>query len=111
MAKVVVVMADMAVGKEFTQYANEIKLMGKLDRIVWDEIHKWQTDTFRPKLMEGGDWSLGVQEIFLTATWPPYLQKKFMRRWKIHNETTIRIPNRKPRVHYTVKVFKNDEFE
>ena len=41
MAKVVVVMADMAVGKEFTQYTNEIKLMGKLDRIVWNEIHKW----------------------------------------------------------------------
>jgi len=54
--------------------------MGKLDRIVWDEIHKWQTDTFRPKLMESSDWSLGVQEAFLTATWPPYLQKKFMQR-------------------------------
>src|SRR5205814_4541317 len=105
------VMADTAVGKEFTQYANEIKLMGKLDRIVWDEIHKWQTDTFRPKLMESSDWSLGVQEVFLTATWPPYLQKKFMQRWKIHNETTIRILNRKPKVRYTIKVFKDDEFE
>lgn len=111
MAKVVVVMGDTAVGKEFTQYANEIKLIGKLDRIVWDEIHKWVTDTFRPKLMESSDWSLGVQEVFLTATSPPYLQKKFMQRWKIQNETTIRIPNRKPKVRYTIKVFKDDEFE
>jgi DEAD/DEAH box helicase len=111
MAKVVIVMADTAVGKEFTQYANEIKLMHKLDRIVWDEIHKWITDTFRPKLMEACDWSLGVQEVFLTATWPPYLQKKFMDRWKIQNASTIRIPNRKPRVRYTVRIFKDDEFE
>ena len=34
MAKMMIVMADTAVGKEFTQYANEIKLMGKLDCIV-----------------------------------------------------------------------------
>jgi hypothetical protein len=111
MAKVVVVMADTAIGNEFTQYANEIKLMDKLDRVIWDEVHKMQTDTYRSRLMEGSNWSLDVQEIFLTATWPPYLQKIFIKRWKIQNATTIRIPNRKPRVRYTVKVFKDDEFE
>jgi DEAD/DEAH box helicase len=111
MAKVVVVMAETAMRKEFTQYANEIKLMGKLDRIIRDEIHKWKTDTFRPKLMEGSDWSLGVQEVFLTATWPSYMQKKFMREWKIQNAMTIRIPNKKPRVRYTIKIFKDNEFE
>lgn len=55
MAKVVIVMADTVVGKEFTQYANEIKLMSKLDRLMWDEIHKWETDTYRKKLMETSD--------------------------------------------------------
>ena len=34
MARVIIVTADIVVGKEFTQYANEIKLMNKLDRIV-----------------------------------------------------------------------------
>lgn len=111
MAKVVVVMADTVVGKEFTQYANEIKLMGKLDRLAWDEIHKLETDTYRTKLMETSDWSLGVDEVFITATWPPYIHRKFVRRWKIRNETVIRIPNKKPKVRYTVSVFKDDEFE
>jgi hypothetical protein len=111
MAKVVVVMAETAAGKEFIQYANGIKLMGKLDRVIRDEIHKWETDTFRPKLMASSDWSLGVQEVFLTATWPSYMVKQFIQRWKIQNATTIRIPNIKPRVRYTVKIFKDNEFE
>jgi hypothetical protein len=111
MTKIVIVMTDMIVEKEFTQYANEIKLMGKLDRIVWDEIHKWQTDTFHSKLMENNDWSLRIQEVFLTITSSPYLQKKFMQQWKIHNETMIKIPNRKSKVRYTIKIFKNDDFK
>lgn len=111
MAKIVIVLADTAIGKEFTQYANGIKLLGKLDRIIWDEIHKWITDTFRPKLMEAGNWALGVSETFLTATWPLYMHKMFVKRWKIQNETVIRLPNKKPRVRYTIKVFKDDKFE
>lgn len=111
MAKVVVVMAETAAGKEFTQYANEIKMIGKLDRVIRDEIHKWDTDIYRPKLIESSNWSLGTQEVFLTATWPSYMEKKFIKRWKIQNATTIRIPNRKPRVRYTVKIFKDNEFE
>jgi superfamily II DNA helicase RecQ len=98
-------------GKEFSHFANEIKLMGKLDRIVWDEIHKWITDTYRPKMMDSSDWMRDVPAIYITATWPPSLQRDFMRRWKIEDETTIRIANQKPRVRYTVCVFKDDEFE
>ena len=110
MARIVIVTADMAVGKQFNQYATDIKMMGKLDRIVWDEIHKWTTDTYRPKLMEAGNWPLGVQEIFLTATSPPYLQKKMIQSWKIRNETIIRIPNQKPKMRYTVMIFEDEDF-
>jgi len=111
MANVVIVTAEVAMGKEFTHYANEIKQMGKLDRIVWDEVHKWETDTYRPKLREANHWCLGVQEVYLTATWPRYLQTRFLRRWKIQDPTIIRIPNKKPKVRYTVSVFEDEEFE
>jgi len=111
MANVVIVTAETALGDEFTHFANEVKLMGKLDRIVYDEVHKWEADTFRPKLRVANHWCLGVQEVYLTATWPQYLQKRFMTRWEIHNPKVIRIPNKKPKVRYTVSVFDDEEFE
>jgi len=111
MAKVIIVIPETAIGKQFTHFANEIKLLGKLDRIVWDEVHKMGTDTYRPKIMESCNWTLGTQEVFITATSPPYLHTQFKRRWKIQDERMIRIPNQKPRVCYNVHVFEDDDFE
>ena len=56
----------------------DIHLKGRLDHIVFDEIHKLVTDAnFRPKLEELNKLVLPVQYVFLIATFPPSLIERF----------------------------------
>jgi superfamily II DNA helicase RecQ len=104
MAKIIIVVTETAVGSEFGQTILDIHLKGRLDRIVFDEIHKLITDlNFRPKLEQLNQLALPVPYLFLTATFPPSLIDKFNNSMLIENPTFIRTINQKPRVRYNVR--------
>jgi hypothetical protein len=51
MARIVIVVTETAVNSSFSQFILDIYLAKKLDRIVFDEAHKLETDlNYRPKL-------------------------------------------------------------
>ena len=82
----------------------DIHLKGRLDRIVFDEIHKLVTDAnFRPKLEELNKLVLPVQYVFLTATFPPSLIERFNDSMLTQGATFTRQVNHKPRVRYNVE--------
>jgi superfamily II DNA helicase RecQ len=106
-ATIIVVVTESAVTGSFGQTILDIHLRGRLDRIVFDEIHKLVMDVgFRPKLEQLRNLALSVQYLFLTATFPPSLIDKFDESMLIENPTFIRQVNQKPRVRYNVKRFR-----
>jgi superfamily II DNA helicase RecQ len=105
-ATIILVVTESAISGSFGQAILDIHLRGRLDRIVFDEIHKLVMDVgFRPKLEDLKDLALPVQYIFMTATFPPSLIDKFNNSMLIENPTFIRQVNHKPRVRYNVKRF------
>ena len=71
MAKIIIIVTKSATSASFHQMILDIHLKGRLDRIVFDEVHKLITDVnFRPKLENLQKLSLSVQYISLTATFP-----------------------------------------
>ena len=78
MARIIIVITESAASSSFAQFMLDIHLKGRLDRIVFDEIHKLITDAnFRPKLEELNKLVLPVQYVFLIATFPPSLIERF----------------------------------
>jgi len=104
MARIIIVVTESAASSSFAQFMLDIHLKGRLDRIVFDEIHKLVMDSnFRPKLEELNKLVLPVQYVFLTATFPPSLIERFNDSMLIQDATFIRQVNHKPRVRYNVE--------
>jgi len=104
MARIIIVITESAASSSFAQFMLDIHLKGRLDRIVFDEIHKLVTDAnFRPKLEELNKLVLPVQYVFLTATFPPSLIERFNNSMLIQDATFIRQVNHKPQVRYNVE--------
>jgi superfamily II DNA helicase RecQ len=104
-AKIIIVITESAISDSFVQFILDIHIKGKLDRIVFDEMHKIITDvSFRPRLEELNKLALPVQFVFLTATFPPLMIKKFEERMLIKNGIYIRQVSHKAQVRYSVQV-------
>jgi len=108
-AKVIIVVTESAVNTNFMQFILDVHLKGELERIVFDEIHKLITDVgFRPKLEQLYKLVLGVQFIYLTATFPPTMIDKFNDQMIIRNPVFIRQVSHKPRVRYDIQILSGD---
>ena len=110
-ARIIIVVTESAASSSFTQFMLDIHLKGRLDRIVFDEIHKLVTDAnFRPKLEALNKLVLPVQYVFLTATFPPSLIAQFNDSMLIYEPTFIRQVNHKPQVRYNVERLQTKGF-
>jgi len=109
MARIIIVVTESAVNSNFVQYILDIHLKGRLDRIVFDEIHKLVKDiNFRPKLEQLNQLSLSIQYVFLTATFPPTLMSTFHKQMLIKDPIFVRQVNHKPLVRYEVRRLSGD---
>jgi superfamily II DNA helicase RecQ len=78
MSTIVIIVTESAVTSTCMQFIVDIFLAKRLDRIVFDECHKLIMDVnFRPKLAGIKDICVGTQLIFLMATFPPTMLKRF----------------------------------
>jgi superfamily II DNA helicase RecQ len=79
--RVIIITAESACTKGFTEFLRKLSLRAELDRIFIDECHTILDSTadFRPKMKEVGFRlaDIGVQMVFLTATLPPSEENTF----------------------------------
>lgn len=108
--RVTVISAEAAVGEDFLQWAADLSVRGRLDRIVIDECHLTFTaaDEYRGKLrdlvlLRG----LGCPFVFLTGTLPPLRQREFEEAMQLQNPLYIRASSHRLNVRYSVVRVKN----
>ena len=77
-AKVVVVVAETTLTMDFRCFLAGLDRSKELSASGFDEAHKLVTDvSYRPKLMEMKSIALSVQQVFLSATFPPSMKAEF----------------------------------
>jgi superfamily II DNA helicase RecQ len=112
MATIVIIVTESAVTSTGMQFIVDIHLAKRLDRIVYDECHKLLEDVrFRPKLAEIKNISVGVQSIFLTATFPPTILARYQEHLTLTAPQFVRMVNYKLRTRYNVKVLNANKFK
>ncbi|KFY66180.1 hypothetical protein V496_02146 [Pseudogymnoascus sp. VKM F-4515 (FW-2607)] len=108
--RVVLVSAEAASSDDFLQWAADVGVRGKLDRVVIDECHLTFTaaDEYRKKLrglvlLR----NLGCPFVFLTGTLPPLCQREFEEAMQLQNPLYIRASSHRVNVEYSVVRVKN----
>ncbi|KFZ18502.1 hypothetical protein V501_01170 [Pseudogymnoascus sp. VKM F-4519 (FW-2642)] len=108
--RVVLVSAEAASGDDFLQWAADVGVRGKLDRVVIDECHLTFTaaDEYRRKLRGLVNLrNLGCSFVFLTGTLPPLCQREFEEAMQLQSPLYIRASSHRVNVEYSVVRVKN----
>src|SRR4030095_8602396 len=104
-SRIVIVVAETATSKEFAEYALGLYLRRELDRIFIDEAHKLITDlNYRPKLRELRRLVLPVPLIYLSATFPPSIERQFEQQNLLTNATYLRTSTNRISTMYEVRI-------
>ncbi|KAL6359132.1 hypothetical protein LRP88_09333 [Fusarium phalaenopsidis] len=108
--RVTLVSAEAAVTDDFLQWAADLSVRGRLDRVVIDECHLSFTaaETYRAKLrclvlLR----SLGCPFVFLTGTLPPLRQRDFEEAMQLQAPLYIRASSHRLNVRYSVLRVRN----
>ncbi len=108
--RVVLVSAEAASSDEFLQWAADLSVRGRLDRVVVDECHLMFTaaDEYRGKLrglvlLR----NLGCPFVFLTGTLPPLCQREFEDAMQLQNPLYIRASSHRVNIKYSVLHVRN----
>lgn len=103
-AKVVVVVAETTLTRDFRCFLAGLDRSNELSRVVYDEAHKLVTDVgYRPKLAEMKSIALSVQQVFLTATFPPSMREEFEEMLVTPGLVEIRGRTNRPTFRYEVR--------
>ena len=108
--RVVLVSAEAASSDDFLQWAADMRVRGKLDRVVIDECHLMFTaaDEYRRKLRGLVLLcNLGCPFVFLTGTLPPLYQREFEEAMQLQNPLYICVSSHRVNVEYSVVRVKN----
>ncbi|WKT53731.1 Helicase superfamily 1/2, ATP-binding domain, partial [Fusarium oxysporum f. sp. vasinfectum] len=108
--RITLVSAEAAITDDFLQWAADLSVNGRLDRIVIDECHLTFTaaETYHSKLrglvlLR----SLGCPFVFLTGTLPPLRQRDFEEAMQLQNPLYIRASSHRLNVRYAVLRVRN----
>ncbi|EXM14239.1 hypothetical protein FOTG_17350 [Fusarium oxysporum f. sp. vasinfectum 25433] len=108
--RITLVSAEAAITDDFLQWAADLSVNGRLDRVVIDECHLTFTaaETYRSKLrglvlLR----SLGCPFVFLTGTLPPLRQRDFEEAMQLQNPLYIRASSHRLNVRYAVLRVRN----
>ncbi|KAJ4175931.1 hypothetical protein NW767_015620 [Fusarium falciforme] len=108
--RVTLVSAEAAITDDFLQWAANLSIRGRLDRVVIDECHLSFTaaETYRAKLrclvlLR----SLGYPFVFLTGTLPPLRQRDFEDAMQLQAPLYIRASSHRLNVRYSVLRVRN----
>jgi superfamily II DNA helicase RecQ len=108
--RVTLVSAEAAITDDFLQWAADLSVNGRLDRVVIDECHLSFTaaETYRSKLrglvlLR----SLGCPFVFLTGTLPPLRQRDFEEAMQLQAPLYIRASSHRLNVRYAVLRVRN----
>ncbi|KAM6504552.1 hypothetical protein FSOLCH5_015458 [Fusarium solani] len=108
--RVTLVSAEAAVTDDFLQWAADLSVRGRLDRVVIDECHLTFTaaETYRAKLrclvlLR----SLGCPFVFLTGTLPPLRQRDFEEAMQLQAPLYIRASSHRLNARYSVLRVRN----
>lgn len=110
--RVVIVSAEAAGSDNFLQWAAELSVRGKLDRVVIDECHLTFTaaDEYRRKLRGLVRLrSLGCPFVFLTGTLLPLRQWEFEEAMLLQNPLYIRASSHRINAQYSVRRVKSGQ--
>jgi superfamily II DNA helicase RecQ len=111
-AKVVVVVAETTLTTDFRCFLAGLDRSKELARVVYDEAHKLVMDVgYRPKLAEMKSIALSVQQVFLSATFPPSMKAEFEEMQMTPGLIVIRARTNRPRFRYEVRHVKDAEAE
>ncbi|RFU71790.1 recq family helicase, partial [Trichoderma arundinaceum] len=108
--RVVIVSAEAATGDDFMQWAADLSVRGRLDRVVIDECHLTFTaaSEYRKKLQGLVRLrSLGCPFVFLTGTLPPLAQRDFEEAMQLQHPLYIRASSHRTSAHYSVLRVRN----
>lgn len=110
-AKIVIAVCETAITKTFADFVLSIFVQDRLERIIYDEIHKVATDvSYRPKLERLRLLDLPVQYVGLTATCPPSLLPKIEQALVFKDVTVIRDVVYKPKFGYGVTSYDDEDY-
>ncbi|KAH8591172.1 P-loop containing nucleoside triphosphate hydrolase protein [Bisporella sp. PMI_857] len=108
--RVVLVSAEAASTDDFLQWAADLRVQGRLDRVVFDECHLTFTAAteYRRKLrglvlLR----NLGCPFVFLTGTLPPLCQREFEEAMQLQNPRYIRASSHRVNAYYSVLRVRN----
>ncbi|KAJ4220866.1 hypothetical protein NW757_014483 [Fusarium falciforme] len=108
--RVTLVSAEAAITDDFLQWAADLSVRGRLDRVVIDECHLTFTaaETYRAKLrclvlLR----SLGYPFVFLTGTLPPLRQRDFEEAMQLQAPLYIRASSHRLNARYSVLRVRN----
>ncbi|PON19994.1 hypothetical protein TGAM01_v211133 [Trichoderma gamsii] len=107
---VVIVSAEAATGDDFMQWAADLSVRGRLDRVVIDECHLTFTAAYEyRKKLQGlvRLRSLGCPFVFLTGTLPPLAQRDFEEAMQLQHPLYIRASSHRANSHYSVLRVRN----
>jgi superfamily II DNA helicase RecQ len=104
--RVVIVSAEAASSDDFLQWAADLRVRDRLDRVVIDECHLMFTaaNEYRRKLRALVLLrNLGCAFVFLTGTLPPLCQREFEEAMQLQNPLYIRASSHRTNVEYLVQ--------
>ncbi|EXM14600.1 hypothetical protein FOTG_17016 [Fusarium oxysporum f. sp. vasinfectum 25433] len=108
--RITLVSAEAAITDDFLQWAADLSVNGRLDRVVINKCHLTFTaaETYRSKLrglvlLR----SLGCPFVFLTGTLPPLRQRDFEEAMQLQNPLYIRASSHRLNVRYAVLRVRN----
>ncbi|KAJ6438049.1 recq family helicase [Purpureocillium lavendulum] len=104
--RVVIVSAEAASSDDFLQWAADLRVRDRLDRVVIDECHLMFTaaNEYRRKLRALVLLrNLGCAFVFLTGTLPPLCQREFGEAMQLQNPLYIRASSHRTNVEYLVQ--------
>lgn len=108
--RVVIVSAEAATGDDFMQWAADLSVRGRLDRVVIDECHLTFTAAYEyRKKLQGlvRLRSLGCPFVFLTGTLPPLAQRDFEEAMQLQHPLYIRASSHRTNAYYSVLRVRN----
>jgi superfamily II DNA helicase RecQ len=108
--RVVLVSAEAASSDDFLQWAADLRVRDRLDRVVIDECHLMFTaaNEYRRKLRALVLLrNLGCPFVFLTGTLPPLCQRDFEEAMQLQNPLYIRASSHRVNVEYSVLRVRN----
>ncbi|RYP21174.1 hypothetical protein DL767_009320 [Monosporascus sp. MG133] len=108
--RVVIVSAESALGDDFMQWAADLRVRGRLNRVVIDECHLMFTAAceYRKKLRDPVRLrTLGCSFVFLTGTLPPLNQRDFEEAVQLQNPLYIRASSHHISTRYSVVNVRN----